>query len=213
MKTQGQKMKRSGILIGTVVMVVLFGGGMAWASLNSGDIQLKQNKPKKQTQAQQQTQPQVSTQPATMDPFRDMMRLQQQIDQLFGNTMNPYSGFPDLNTAWNPQQVQPAMNLTEKPDAYVVSMAIPGVNKSDINVQVKNQVLTVSAEQKTSTKKENKNDKILVQERTASAFSRQVVLPKSVNADQVTADYKNGILTITLPKTNKSPAAHQIKIK
>lgn len=202
------KTRRNKVYIGTVATLVLLGTGVAWAEMQGGKIELKQD-----TQAQNQTPAQTQTQPAPMDPFRDMLRLQQEVEQLFGNTLNPYSGFPEFESIWNQQQLQPAMDLSERPDAYIVQMELPGMDKSEITVNVKDHVLKVSAEHKGSTKKEDANEKVLVQERSLNSFSREVVLPKSVNENQVVAEYKNGILTITLPKTEKDQEVHNIEIK
>lgn len=196
--------RHRGMLFSTVAVLALC-SGVAIAEMQSGKIELK----KKGEPAQTQTQ----TQPAQPDPFRDMLRLQREVDQLFGDTLNPYIGFPDFDVAFSQQQGQPAMDLTEKPAAYTVQMELPGMNKSDINIEVKDRILTVSGERKTSTEKDNDQGKVLVQERSLSEFSRQVVLPKTVNADQVSAEYKNGVLTITLPKTEKDQQSQKIEIQ
>lgn len=205
MKHTIRNYRHKGMVFGTVAVLALC-GGMAFAEMQSGKIDLK----KKDEPAKTQTQTQAQAQP---DPFRDMLRLQRQVDQLFGDTLDPYIGFPDFDVAWSQQQWQPAMDLTEKPDAYTVQMELPGMDKSDINIEVKDRVLTVSGERKASTNKDNDKGKVLVQERSLSEFSRQVVLPKAVNADQVTAEYKNGVLNITLPKTEKDQEAQKIEIK
>ncbi len=205
-ETTTRNYKHKGMLFGTVAVLALC-GGLAFAEMQTGKIELK----KKDASAQNQSQTQ--TRQAQPDPFRDMLRLQREVDQLFGDTLDPYIGFPDFDVAWNQQLQQPAMDLTEKPDAYTVQMELPGMDKSDIDIEVKDRVLTVSGEHKVETKTENKNEKTLVQERSMSAFSRQVVLPKSVNTDQVSAEYKNGVLNITLPKAEIEQDTHQIEIQ
>ncbi len=208
MKQQDTKQQKGhkGMVFGTVALLALC-GGVAFAEMQSGKIELKRKgEPAK-------TQPQTQAQPAPMDPFRDMLRLQQEMDRLFDSTLNPYAGFPEFDAAWDRQLQQPAMDLTEKPDAYTVQMELPGMDKSAINIEVKDRILTVSGERNTTTKTEDENEKVLVQERRISSFSRQVVLPKGVAADQVSAEYKSGVLTITLPKTEKGAVARKIEIK
>jgi HSP20 family protein len=90
-------------------------------------------------------------------------------------------------------------------------MDLPGLEKSDIYIEVKERVLAISGSRKQSTEKK-KDEKILMQERSISSFSREVVLPKSVDTDAVSAEYKNGVLTITLPKIEKDREARKIKI-
>lgn len=190
---------RAELIAGTTVALLLVAGATAWAGKNDGKIQLKKDAPEQQ---------QVQTQP--MDPFRDMILLQQQMEQLFGNVINPYSGYPEYEAVFNEEVLQP-MDLRETPDSYVVQMDLPGLEKSDISIEVRDRVLAVSGSRKHSTEKK-KDEKILMQERSVNSFSREVVLPKSVDTDSVSAEYKAGVLTITLPKTEKDKEVRKIKI-
>lgn len=191
----------AGIALGTVAVLVLLGGGAAWAQKQGDKIQLKKDNPAVQ-------EPQ---EPQAMDPFRDLLRLQQEMDRLFGSTLSPYSGFPRFDAMWDVQQLQPAMDLSERADAYIVKMELPGLDKSDISIEVKDNVLTVAAKHKESSEK--KDEKTLIQERSLKAFRREVMLPGGVAAEQVAAEYKDGVLTITVPKTGKDKDAHRIEIK
>ena len=199
-KIKANKSIRAEIIAGTTVVLLLVAGATAWAGKDGCKIQLKKDAPEKQqVQARQ------------MDPFRDMLLLQQQMEQLFGNVLNPYSGYPEYEAVFNEKVLQP-MDLRETPDTYVVQMDLPGLEKSDISIEVKDRVLAVSGSRKLSTEKK-KDEKILMQERSVSSFSREVVLPKSVDTDAVSAEYKNGVLTITLPKTEKDKKVQKIEIK
>ncbi len=197
-----EKTIRREIITGTLAALLLLGGGTAWAKKGE-KIQLKKDAP-----AQSAQQKQAPQQP---DPFRDMLLLQQQMEQLFGNVINPYSGYPEYEAVFD-EEVQQPMDLRETPEAFIVQMDLPGLEKSDISIEVKDRVLSVSGEQKKS-KEKKKGEKILVQERSVSAFNREVVLPKGVDADAVTAEYKAGVLTVTLPKTEKDKDVRKIKIK
>lgn len=198
-----EKAIRREIIAGTVAVLVLFGSVAVWAGKNEGNkIQLKKDG---QTEQEQQA-------PRPMDPFRDMLRLQQEMDRLFGSTLNPYSGFPEFDALWDGRQVQPAMDLSEHNDAYIVKMDLPGLDKSDIAIDVRDNVLTVTGKHRESVE-QKKGGRMLVQERSLNEFSREVMLPSGVAADQVAAEYKDGTLTITLPKTEKDKDAHRIEIK
>jgi len=192
---------RTEIIAGTTLVLLLMAGATAWAGKHDNKIQLK-----KDDSVQQRQQP-----VRQMDPFRDMILLQQQMEQLFGNVINPYCGFPEYEAVFGEETLQP-MDLRETPGVFIVEMDLPGLEKSDISIEVKDRVLAVSGSRKQSTKKK-KGEKILMQERSVSSFSREVVLPKSVDTDQVSAEYKNGVLTITLPKTEKEKEVRKIEIK
>lgn len=192
------------IIIGTMTVLLLLGSGTVWAKKGDGKIQLKKNEPTKQEQPSKE----ALQKP---DPFRDLFNLRQEMDQLFGNTLYPYSTFPEFDAVFE-QELQQTMDLREQPDAFVIQMDLPGLQKSDISIEVKDHVLAVSAERRETLKKQ-KDDKMIIQERSLNAFSREVVLPKSVKADEVIAEYKAGVLTITLPKAEKDQGVRKIEIK
>lgn len=192
------------IVAGVMVVLLLLGGSMTWAGKHDGKIQLKKDKPAKQEQK-------APEQQQELDPFRDLYNLQQEMKRLFGNTLYPYSGFPEFEAVLD-QEMEQSMDLSERPDAFVVQMDLPGLQKSDIAIEVKDHVLTVSGERRENLKKQ-KDEKVLMQERRLNSFSREVVFAKNVDADTVTAEYKAGVLTITLPKIEKDQEAQTIEIK
>jgi HSP20 family protein len=91
---------------------------------------------------------------------------------------------------------QPAVNVQEKPEAFVVELAAPGWRKEDFSLQLEGQVLKVSATQA----EQAEAAKYHRQEFARQGFERFFTLPKSVDGDQVAAQYHDGILTISLPK-------------
>jgi HSP20 family protein len=203
-RTCNEKTIRREIIVGTMTALLLLGGGTVWAK-KSDEIQLKKVVPDQQEQVNTNSFPEV-------DLFRDMLGLQREMDRLFGSALNPYTGFPEFDTVWDENIGLPSMDLREQPEAYVVKMDLPGMNKSDISIEVRDNVLTVTAERKASVEKKD-GEKVLVQERSLSSVSRDVVLQKPVDADQVTAEYKDGVLHITLPKTQKDQPVKKIEIK
>jgi len=104
----------------------------------------------------------------------------------------------------------PAVNITEEDKQFVLQMAAPGLKKEDFKINLDNQVLTVSKEQK----KENDegNDNYMRREFFFNTFSRSFALPKTIVFDKINADYKDGILTVTLPKNEKATVTRDIKI-
>lgn len=199
-----EKAIRTEIIAGTMTVLLLLGGGTVWA--RKGDkIQLKKDAPDRQEQVETNAFPHV-------DLFRDMLGLQREMERLFGSTLNPYSRFPGFDVTWEEDLGMPSMDLRERPDAYLVKMDLPGMEKSDISIAVKDNVLTVTAERKASTEKKEEG-KVLIQERSLSSVSREVVLTKEVDADKVSAEYKAGVLHITLPKTVQDHPSRKIEIK
>ncbi len=205
MKKQGvgKRSLNAGALAAMSVALLLLVGGTAWAKKGE-KIQLKSD---------------ASSAPAAMapaarqpDPFRDLLMMQREMERMFNSTLSPYSGVPEFEAVADSQVFEQATDLRETPDAFIVEMDLPGLDKSDISIEVKDRVLSVSGQQR-KVRKEKKGERILLQERSMSAFSRDIVLPKSVDVDKVEASYKDGVLTITLPKTEKDKAVRKVEIK
>jgi HSP20 family protein len=106
----------------------------------------------------------------------------------------------------------PAVNISETNDKFAVELAVPGLDKNDFKLQVENGVLSISAEKKTETKDEN--TKFTRKEFSYSSFSRSFTLPEHVQHDAITAEYTNGVLTLSIPKKEeaKQKAAREIKV-
>ncbi|MDF7823847.1 Hsp20/alpha crystallin family protein [Pontiellaceae bacterium B12227] len=202
-RTYNEKTVRTRIITGTMAVLLLLGGASVWAN-KDGRIQLKKVAPDQQEQVETNGFPHVNL-------FHDLLGLQREMDRLFGSALNPYTGFPEFDAVWEKNVGQPRMDLREQDDAYVVKMDLPGMSKSDISIEVSDNVLTVKADRKASIERKE-GEKVLVQERNLSSVSRKVVLQKPVNADQA-AEYKDGVLRITLPKTGKDRPSRRIEIK
>ncbi len=94
----------------------------------------------------------------------------------------------------------PAINVKETPESFVVEMAAPGMKKEDFKVELNNNVLTISSEQKTE-HEEKDNDKYTRKEFSYQSFQRSFPLSReAVDADKIQAKYENGVLHLTIPK-------------
>lgn len=93
----------------------------------------------------------------------------------------------------------PALELRENQDSYQVSVELPGVDRKDVEVTLHDGVLTISGERKQET--EGKEGDYVRTERSYGRFQRQVAMPQKVNTEAVKAAHKDGVLTVTLPKT------------
>lgn len=111
-----------------------------------------------------------------------------------------------FRTFWRPVRFEmsaaaPSMKLevSENDGAYHVKAQIPGVKKEDIKVYVEGNVVSISAEAKQE-KEEKKGEKVVYSERAYGMASRSFTLPAPVDAQAARAEYKDGVLTLTLPK-------------
>ena len=125
-----------------------------------------------------------------------------QINRLFGLTTRPAESFGD----WSP-----ALDAFEDKDKYTVCIEVPGLKKDDLNVTVHDGVLTISGERKTE--KDVKEGTVHRTERYYGKFSRSVSLPSAVRADKVSAAYKDGVLTVEVPKAEEAkPKTIEVKV-
>jgi len=107
-------------------------------------------------------------------------------------------------------QMSPALNVSETDNAIEVRMDVPGIDAKDIDIQVVGNLLTIAGERKEE--KEEKGKTFHRVECQYGNFSRAVTLPCGVTEDKVVAEYKDGILKVTLPKSEEAKA-HKIKVK
>jgi len=110
------------------------------------------------------------------------------------------------------QFMTPAVNIRENEDGFVLEMAAPGMQKSDFKINLDNNVLTLSSEKQEE--KEESNERYSRREFNYGSFTRSFSLPKTINLDKIKADYKDGILSINLPKREEAKVAvnRQIEI-
>lgn len=123
----------------------------------------------------------------------------------------PFSFFPFFRNGHLLNRV-PATNIREEDQAYLVEVAVPGMNKKDFSVDVNNNVLEIKVEKE----RESGEDKpeYMRKEYDYTAFYRSFTLPESVIAEKIEATYKDGILRVVLPKTSeaKTRAARKIAV-
>ena len=119
--------------------------------------------------------------------------LKREMDRLFERFFeSPWAEVPALGD-WTP-----ALDVSEGKDAIIVKAELPGVNANDIAVSLEGDTLTIKGEKEQ--KKEEKDERQHRLERSWGAFMRSVRLPAPVDGSKVTAAFKNGVITITLPK-------------
>jgi len=99
---------------------------------------------------------------------------------------------------WGTGTWQPAVDLVENDNNFLLTAELPGLEKKDISLNIVNNVLTLRGEKKAE--KEFKEDKYYRLERSSGTFQRSVTLPTAVQTDKVAAEFKDGVLKVTLPK-------------
>ncbi len=109
----------------------------------------------------------------------------------------------------------PAVNIAENDDTFILELAAPGMTKKDFNLELDNGVLTISSEEKRENEKKENGGRFTRREFSYSSFKRAFSLPETVEADKISAQYKDGVLAITLPKREdaKVQAKRMIDIK
>ena len=133
---------------------------------------------------------------------------------IFDNMDNMVSSV--FNDDWNfqDQNIQgwiPAVDVEDKENKFIISADIPGLTKKDIKINITNNILTISGEKKSII--DSAHYHYHYRERQHGPFSRSFNLPETVKEDDVSASFKNGILTMILPKHEEVlPKERQIKI-
>ena len=121
------------------------------------------------------------------NPLSDM------VNNLFDNDLGDFFGkrFSD-----------PAANIIESNEAFMLDIAAPGMKKDDFKINLENNILTISAELEDQKREDGKN--YTRKEFYYGSFSRAFTLPKTIDLENIKADYENGILTISLPKKDEA---------
>lgn len=122
------------------------------------------------------------------------------VDSVFNNTLSRFfdDDFWGFDGILSPAQVP--VNIRETDKAYEMEVVAPGLKKEDFSVSISDNMLTVSFEHKQEDKQENKSEGYLRQEYRMQSFSRSFTLDDTVDADNISAQYTNGVLHLSLPK-------------
>ncbi|MGC8787540.1 MAG: Hsp20/alpha crystallin family protein [Anaerolineae bacterium] len=131
------------------------------------------------------------------EPFSDLISLRDAMDRLFEESFVRMRGLPTL---FGPETL--ALDMYETPDSVVVKTAVPGVKPEDIEITITGDILTIKGETKAEEKVEKAN--YIRQERRYGAFQRSVQLPGALVPDKAEATFENGILTLTIPKSEEA---------
>ncbi len=123
------------------------------------------------------------------DPFRELTALQTEVNHLFSRV----GGEVAERQSWTP-----SIDVIETDDSIKLKAELAGMNPKDINIEIQDNVLTVSGERRFQ--EEVKEDKYYRIERRYGSFSRSLALPQTVDENRIEANYENGVLEVTVPK-------------
>lgn len=135
-------------------------------------------------------------------PPHELGRLQNRLRRLFDEPFS-LSLFPD-SVGW-----APAIDVSENETELIVTAELPGMKKEDVDLELADGVLTLKGEK--SEESERQEDELHVTERRYGSFRRSLLLPRSVDETGITAEFKDGVLRVTLPKTGE-PGGKKIEI-
>lgn len=153
----------------------------------------------------------TSETPAKAAEWQPFEVLRNQVDRLFhefqtGFLRAPFfRPLPDTESFWRRDlgfNITPAIDIVEKDKAFEVTAELPGLDAKDIDIQLANGMLTIKGEK--SEEKEEKTRDRYVSERRYGSFRRTLQVPGSVDAEKIEANYRSGVLTVTLPKSSEA---------
>ncbi|HWP43282.1 MAG TPA: Hsp20/alpha crystallin family protein [Blastocatellia bacterium] len=140
-----------------------------------------------------------------MDPFRDLFELQQGINRLFEGSLGKRSMQTALST-WTP-----VVDIYEDENEFVIKAELPEVSRDDVKVNLDDNVLSITGERRLEY--EDKRDGYHRVERSYGQFYRSFTLPPNVTPEGISAEFKDGVLRLTLPKKEEAkPKQIQVKV-
>ena len=139
-------------------------------------------------------------------PRRDLVSIRDEMKRLFDNF---FTGWPEPRKGLLEGEWAPSVDVAETDEEITVTAELPGVEQKEVDITIADDVLTLKGEKKEEKEVKEKNYHRI--ERSYGSFQRSVSLPAGVQADKAKATYKNGILTITVPKVEEAKPK-QIKI-
>ncbi len=136
------------------------------------------------------------------DPFRDLTSIQDEINQMFDRVFGRRGSVAGGESAAGRAAWAPAVDISERQDAYVVTAEVPGVKPEDLDVTMEDGLLTIQGER--HVEEETSDRQYHRVERRYGSFRRSVTLPSQVRADAIEASYSDGVLQVVVPKAEEA---------
>src|SRR5215208_5894042 len=128
------------------------------------------------------------------DPFQDLLAIQDEMNQVFGRARQGQGGG---GRVW-----APALDISERKDAYVVTVEVPGVNADDLDITLEDGLLTIQGERQFT--QESTEQQFHRVERRYGSFRRSITLPAQVRAEAIEASFEHGVLEVVVPKAEEA---------
>lgn len=161
---------------------------------------------------------QSQTVPVTNSRGNDQVRphwgieLDRMFDRFFTDFRRPYAGGAGMLEGMSSNLLKPSLDLGATEENYTISVEIPGVDKTDVSLEVAQDTLVIRGEKKQE--RQNRDKHYYCLERSYGAFQRTLSLPADAVRDEIRADFKNGVLNIVIPRQKSlSDPGRQIKIR
>jgi len=132
------------------------------------------------------------------EPFRDLVSIQDRMNTIFDDAFRGVARTSGREEEWSLGNWAPAVDIFEQDGNIVLKAELPGVDPKDVDVRVENNVLTVRGERKLDNEVQKENYHRV--ERAYGSFSRSFTLPTVVDTEKIKADYRDGVLRVTVPK-------------
>jgi HSP20 family protein len=133
------------------------------------------------------------------DPFRDMVSMRNQMDRVMDEWLRASN---NLESAENGNALRLALDVSENESDFIIKASVPGINPEDLDISFSDNMLTIKGE--IHEEHTDENERFHLRERRVGQFMRTLSLPVAVNADNIDANYENGVLTLTLPKAEET---------
>ena len=140
-----------------------------------------------------------------MSPWRDLRHIRDEMDRLIGSAFGRAEGEEAGEMGWTPET-----DLVERPDEFVITAELPGMRRDDVRVEMQDNALMIRGEKREE--RERREGRRHLLERRFGSFMRSVPLPESVDRDRIHAKFENGVLRVTLPKSEER-RGREVKIE
>lgn len=135
----------------------------------------------------------------TGSPWDQLRELRDRMDELMSTA---------FGTGPRLAQWSPPVNIEDVGSELILTAELPGMTRDDIEIELENNVLTIRGEKKIEREEKGEEGRRYIYERSSGSFSRSFTLPHTVAADRITAKFEDGVLTVTMPKTEEARARH-----
>jgi HSP20 family protein len=144
------------------------------------------------------------------NPFREIERMFEQMSRQFEESARQFEDESPIQLG-DLGKGSMSVDLAERGDEYVATADLPGFDREDLDVELADNTLRIQAHHEEESEQSDEN--YIRQERSRRSMSRSVSLPEPVDVDRVSAQYRNGVLTVTLPKTEPGESGQNIDIE